>query len=318
MSDRNPKELGQYAREWARERLRPFALQTAEENYWDADSSDRIRLNQHGLTTMLDCEAHVTVPEDFPGWSVFFATRQVAIRSLRRYLDDPAVASVQRAVRVTMSDFIREAEPESTFVDGWLKEQPPAVRVLLAARAAGWVASLVETVRDADDEAEALIAPPETKSRMQFKFPDRALMIEARVDALYGKRRPKGPSAETSLVVVTAAAFVEEILAFEGMATTVATGIAPGFIAAVIPKSGEVVKVAVDTALIERGLQLSERLADLELRAVDGRGATDVKRTASFFGCRSCALAETCPTHLAAADEPVVFGGLQPLPVPPS
>lgn len=318
MSERNPRELGEYAQDWARERLRPFALQTAEGRYGDAPDEERIRLANFGLTTMLDCEARVTASTGFDGWDVFKATRWLAVRSLHRYLSDDGVTSVQRAVRSTMANTIDDAAPDSEFVDGWLKAQPPGVRALLAARSAGWVASLLETVRDRDFEAEALKPPPVDGPPMRFYFPDRALMIEARVDGLYGRKSTKGPSSETLLITVTAPAFVEEILAFEGTAATLATGVAPGFIAAVMPKSGEVMKVAVDTALIERGLKLSEQLADLELRATDGRGATNVPRTASFFGCRSCALAETCPAHLAAVDKPAIFGGLQPLPVTPS
>ncbi len=317
MSERSPRELGQYAQEWAKERLQPIALQTAEGRYGAAEDHERVRLANYGLTTMLDCEARVTASTGFDGWDVLKATRWLAVRSLHRYLSDDGVTGVQRAVRSTMANTIDDAAPDSEFVDGWLKQQPPGVRALLAARSAGWVASLLETVRDGDLEAEALKPPPVDGPPMRFYYPGRALMIEARVDGLYGRKNTKGPSAETLLLTVTAPGFVDDILDFEGTAATLASGVAPGFIAAVLPKSGEVHKVAVDTAMIERGLKLCERLADLELRAIDGRGATDVARKASFFGCRSCALAETCPARLEADQKPAVFGGLQPLPVDP-
>lgn len=314
MSQRTPRELGQYAQEWARERLQPAALQTAESRYGDAADNERVRLANFGLTTMLDCEARVTASSGFDGWDVLKATRWLAVRSLHRYLSDDGVTNVQRAVRSTMANTIDDAAPDSEFVDGWLKQQPPGVRALLAARSSGWVASLLETVRDADLEAEALKPPPVDGPPMRFYYPGRALMIEARVDGLYGRKNIKGPSAETLLLTVTAPAFVDDILDFEGTAATLASGVAPGFIAAVMPKLGQVHKVAVDTAMIERGLALCERLADLELRAIDGRGAAGVARSASFFGCRSCPLSETCSTREEAEAKPTVFGGLQPKP----
>ncbi len=311
MSERNPRELGQYAQEWARERLEPFALQTFEGRYGDAEDSERVRLANFGLTTMLDCEARVTTMTGFDGWDVLKATRWLGVRALHRYLTDDGVTGVQRAVRSTMANIIDEAADDSDFVDGWMRRQPPGVRALLAARSAGWIASLLETVRDGDEEAEALKPPPVDGPPMRFYFPGRALMVEARVDALYGRKNTKGPSDETLMVVVTAPAFVDQILDFEGTAATLASGIAPGYVAAVMPKSGQVHKVPVDTAMIERGLRLCERLADLELRSNDGRGAAGVARNPSFFGCRSCALADTCQPHLDYAKQPVVFGGLQ-------
>ncbi len=311
MTDRSPREIGQYAREWAAERLAPVAMQTAPGRYGDADDSERVRLANFGLTTMLDCEARVTGLGGFDGWDIFKATRWLGVRSFHRYVSDDGVTTVQRAVRSTMANTIDDAKPDSDFVDAWMKDQTPAVRALLAARAGGWVASLLETVRDHDYEAEAIRPPPVDGPPMRFYLPDRAMLIEARVDALYGRRNPKGQSSETVLVMVNAVGVVDEILAFEGMATTLATGIAPGFVAAVMPKLGAVKKMAVDIALIERGLVLAERLADLELRSKDGRGAAGVQRSASFFGCKDCSLSPDCGAFAEAQARPALFGGLQ-------
>lgn len=315
MSTRTPRELGVYAREWAAERLTPFAMQTAPGRYGDAPFEERVRLASFGLATMLECPAKVTVPAPFE-WDIFKATRWLGARALHRYLSDETVTTIRQAVVTTMSEAIRSATDESTYVDAWIRTQTRACRALLAARAGGWVASLVETVREHDPEAEALRPPPVDGPPVRFYMPDNALIVEPRIDALYGRRATRTASSETVLTVVGKVEAAEDLICFEALAVTIATGVAPGFVAAVMPRIGRVRKVAVTVAVIERGLDMAVRLAELEVRAIGEGGAVGIERRPSYFGCRSCSLFETCEERATADLAPVIYGGLQARPQP--
>lgn len=310
MVDRTPKELGDYAKDWAKQRLEPFAMQLAEGRYGEAPDDERARLSQFGLTTMLDCPARGVAMDGFDGWDIHKANRWLAVRGLSLYLTDDSIVTIQQAVRTAMARAITEADPDSDYVDSWMKSQPPSVRALLAARAGGWIGSLVETVRDGDDEAEALRPPKPDGPPMRYYYPDRALYVEARVDAFYGRASPKAASSETVLVNVGMPAVVDQVLAYEATAVTIARGFAPGFIAAVMAKSGVVRKIPVDTALIEQGLDLCERLAAIEVKS-NNNDFVGVARNASFFGCKSCGVADSCSAKADMDAKPTVYGGLQ-------
>ncbi len=310
VAERTPKELGDYAKDWAKERLEPYAMQLAEGRYGEAHDHERARLSQFGLTTMLDCPARGVSMDGFDGWDIHKANRWLAVRGLALYLTDDSVTTIQQGVRTAMSRAMAEADPDSDYVDSWMKSQPPSVRALLAARAGGWIGSLVETVRDGDDEAEALRPPKIDGPPMRYYYPGRALYVEARVDAYYGRANIKGPSAETVLVHVGMPAVVDQVLAYEATAVTIARGFSPGFIAAVMAKSGVVRKIPVDTALIETGLGLCEQLAAIEVKS-NNNDFVGVARNASYFGCRSCAVADTCSAKAEMDAQPTVYGGLR-------
>ncbi|MEE9417531.1 MAG: hypothetical protein V3V01_19790, partial [Acidimicrobiales bacterium] len=172
VGERSPRDLAVYAREWTIERLEPFAMQTAPGRYGDAPQGERVRLASFGLTTMLDCPAKLTAPPAPFEWDVYKATRWLGTRSLHRYLSDDSIVTIRQAVVSTMAEAVRSAGEESTYVDGWIRTQTRACRALLAARAGGWVASLIETVREQDPEAEALRPAPVDGPPVRFYMPD--------------------------------------------------------------------------------------------------------------------------------------------------